>query len=211
MSTPAKPADRREVRDSVEGIEFREAAPGSDSIGTMVGYAAVFERYSCDLGYFREKIQRGAFAKAIAACDVRALVNHDPNKLIGRKSAGTLRLAEDEVGLKVEIDLPDNSVGRDVMASLKRRDLQGQSFSFTTNIDQWDWSGETAIRTVIEVDELFDVGPVAFPAYEETSAAMRSFSAQREERSKPPAPPEPPAHLFESERDQARLRLLEVS
>lgn len=213
MSTPAQaqPAERREIRDSVEGIEFREAEPGSSSIGTLVGYAAVFDKYSCDLGYFREKIARGAFAKAIAACDVRALVNHDPNMLIGRKSAGTLRMVEDEIGLKVEIDVPDTTVGRDLVVHLRRRDMQGQSFSFTTSIDQWDWSGETALRTLIEVDQLFDVGPVAFPAYEETSAAMRSYQANREERDKPPAPIEPPVHLLESERDSARLRLLEVS
>ena len=211
MSMPAKPTKRDEVRDSVEGVELRAAPEGSTSLGTLVGYAAVFDKYSCDLGYFREKIQRGAFAKAIAVCDVRALVNHDPNQVIGRKSAGTLRMIEDEVGLRVEIDLPDTTAGRDAAENVKQRNIQGQSFSFTTGIDQWDWSGETALRTVIEVDDLFDVGPVTFPAYEETSVAMRSYQAKREERSKPAPPAAPPAHLLESERDSARLRLLEVS
>lgn len=211
MSTPAKPLEKREIRDSVEGVELRAAPEGSNSPGTLVGYAAVFEKYSCDLGYFREKIQRGAFAKSMAACDVRALVNHDPNMIIGRKSAGTLRMVEDEIGLKVEIDLPDTAVGRDVAENVRNRNIQGQSFTFTTSIDQWDWSGETAIRTLVEVDELFDVGPVTFPAYEETSVAMRSFKAEREARDKPTLPAEPSAHLLESERDLARLRLLEVS
>lgn len=210
MSQAAKPAaEKREVRDTVEGLELRAAPEGSKSPGTIVGYAAVFEKYSCDLGYFREKIQRGAFAKAIAACDVRALVNHDPNKILGRKSAGTLRMVEDEIGLKVEIDLPDTSVGRDAAEDIRTRNIQGQSFSFTTSIDQWDWSGETALRTLVEVDQLYDVGPVVFPAYEETSIAMRSFQAQRDERSK--AASATPDHVLESERDSARLRLLEVS
>lgn len=206
MSAAAtKPAERREIRDSIEGIELRAASEGSRSPGTMVGYAAVFEKYSADLGYFREKIQRGAFTKAIASCDVRALVNHDPNCLIGRKSAGTLRMSEDEIGLRVEIDLPDTNVGRDTAESIRRGDMQGQSFSFTTGIDQWDWSGETALRTLVEVDQLFDVGPVCFPAYEETSVAMRSFNTSRDERAKPTQ------RAIESERDHARLRLLEVS
>lgn len=209
MSVAARPAaEMREIRDTVEGIELRAAPDGSKSIGTMVGYSAVFEKYSCDLGYFREKIARGAFSKAIGSCDVRALFNHDPNKLLGRMSAGTLRIVEDEVGLRTEIDLPDTEAGREVKELIGRRDLQGQSFTFTTNIDQWDWSGEITLRTLVEVDQLFDVGPVTFPAYEETSVAMRSFTSQREERSKPPSPPK---HSLESERDIARLRLLEVS
>jgi HK97 family phage prohead protease len=205
------PAEKREVRDSVEGIELRAAPEGSKSPGTLVGYAAVFDKYSCDLGYFREKIKRGAFAKAIGSCDVRALVNHDPNQPIGRKSAGTLRMTEDEVGLRVEIDLPNTQVGRDIAENISTRNVQGQSFSFTTSVEEWDWSGDIALRTLVEVDELFDVGPVTFPAYEETSIALRSYRAQREERDKPPAPIEPPVHRLESERDSARLRLLEVS
>lgn len=211
MSTSTSKAEKREVRDSVEGLELRAAPEGSQSPGTVVGYAAVFEKYSCDLGYFREKIQRGAFAKAIATCDVRALVNHDPNKLIGRTSAGTLRMEEDEIGLRVEIDLPNNTAGRDTAEDIRLRNMQGQSFKFTTSIDQWDWSGDTALRTLVEVDELFDVGPVTFPAYEETSVAMRAFQAGRDERSKPTGSPPTPPHIVESDRDCARLRLLEVS
>lgn len=205
MSQPKPLPETREIRDFVEGVELRAAPEGSKSPGTMVGYAAVFEKYSADLGYFREKLQRGCFTRAISASDVRALVNHDASQVLGRKSAGTLRMVEDEVGLRVEIDLPDTTVGRDTAELIRRRDIQGQSFSFTTNIDQWDWSGETALRTVVEVDQLFDVGPVTYPAYEETSTAMRAFQARKEERSKPPV------HTLDHERDTARLRLLEVS
>lgn len=210
MNQPARPAENREVRESVEGLELRAAPEGSKSPGTLVGYAAVYGKYSCDLGHFREKIAPGAFRKAIAACDVRALFNHNPDNLLGRLSAGTLRVAEDDLGLRVEIDLPDDELGRSIALKVGRRDLQGQSFTFTTSIDQWDWSGETALRTLVEVDQLYDVGPVTFPAYEETSVAMRAFQARREERSRPPAPAVP-AHTLESERNSARLRLLEVS
>lgn len=198
-------ADNREIRDTVEGLELRAAADGSTSPGTIVGYAAVFNRYSLDLGYFRETIAPGAFAKALQFCDVRAVVNHEPALLIGRASAGTLRLAEDAVGLRVEIDLPDTTTGRDVAESIRRRDMQGQSFMFTTSIDQWDWSGETPIRTIIEVDELFEIGPVTFPAYEETSVALRAFKGHAA------ANEAPPSHRVEAERCRRCLRLLEVS
>jgi hypothetical protein len=207
MSQPK--TEKREVRQVIQAIELRAAPAGSDSPGTLIGYAAVFETYSADLGYFREKIQKGAFAKAIANSDTRALANHDPSQLLGRKSAGTLRMAEDDFGLKVEIDLPNTTSGRDTAESIKRGDMQGQSFCFTTSIDQWDWSGETVLRTVIEVDELWDVGPVTYPAYEETSVALRSLQSEKEKRDRDAAATAP--HLIESERDQARLRLLEVS
>ena len=204
----SKPTEKRELRQVVQGLELRAAAEGSSSPGTMTGYAAVFETYSADLGYFREKIAKGAFAKAVAKSDTRALANHDPSQLLGRKSAGTLRMTEDEYGLRVEIDLPNTTAGRDTAESIRRGDMQGQSFCFTTSIDQWDFSGETVIRTVVEVDELFDVGPVTYPAYEETSVAIRSFNDQRQKRDQAK---ELDVLLVERERDHARLRLLEVS
>jgi uncharacterized protein len=202
MSTPK--AERREIRDVIQSIELRAAPEGSKSPGTIVGYAAMFDTYSTDLGCFRERLKRGAFTKCLARCDVRCLKNHDPNMLLGRTSSGTFRLSEDELGLRMECDLPDTTVGRDTAEEIRRGDLKGQSFSFTTGIDEWDWSDEPAKRTVVEVDELFDAGPVTFPAYEETSVALRSYTAAKATLAKPP-------HELEHERDTARLRLLEVS
>src|SRR5262249_8198546 len=102
----------------------------------------------------------------------------------------------------------DTTVGRDTAESIRRGDMQGQSFSFTVAIDQWDWSGDVAVRTIIEVDELYDIGPVTFPAYEETSVALRAFRAARDERSRPVGPL---AYRVEADHDTARLRLLGAS
>lgn len=168
----------REVRCLMSGVELRSAPEGSKSPGTVLGYAAVFGSFSEDLGYFREKIATGAFSGCLSQ-DVRALANHDPSQLLGRNKASTLRMIQDELGLKVEIDLPDTSVGRDTAESIRRGDMDGMSFSFTTDIDQWDYSGDTPIRTLIRVRSLYDVGPVTYPAYTDTSAAMRSLDASR--------------------------------
>lgn len=223
MSTTDKTPDSKEIRDVIEGVELRGAPEGSKSPGTMVGYAAKYERYSEDLGYFREKIAPGAFDKALKTCDVRALFNHDPNFLLGRMSAGTLRCTTDEVGLRVEIDLPDTNVGRDVAESIRRRDLAGQSFSFTASIVQWDFSGDVAVRTLIELDQLFDIGPVTFPAYTDTSVAMRDFQTEKESRSLTDsaaiaaaqaatlAVAAASAAATQRDHDTARLRLTEVS
>lgn len=202
--------EKREVRDTSGIIEFRAAPEGSSSPGTLVGYSAVFEKYSADLGYFREKIAPGAFAKALKSCDIRALLNHEPDNLLGRMSAGTLRLTEDEIGLRAEIDLPNTTCGKDCAESIRLRNIQGQSFSFTVAVDQWDWSGEVALRTIMEFDQVFDVGPVAFPAYEETSIAVRSFTSAKELRNQSSTPPPISPHIIENEHIGVRLRLLEL-
>lgn len=195
----SSPRDGVERRCLMAGIELRSAAGGGNSPGTCVGYAAVFERFSDDLGYFREKIAPGAFAGCIGQ-DVRALANHDPNLLLGRTKTGTCRISEDGLGLRTEIDLPDTDVGRSVAELVRRGDMDGMSFSFIAEVDQWDYSAEVPVRTLIKVRDLYDVGPVTFPAYTDTSVAMRSLDAQR------PAPtPDPDVRLHESLWHRQRL------
>jgi HK97 family phage prohead protease len=196
--------DEREVRCLMAGVELRAAAAGGKGPGTVVGYAAVFDKMSQDLGYFVERIQRGAFAGCLAQ-DVRALKNHDSNYLLGRNKSGTLRMGEDELGLRVEIDLPDTQVGRDTAEEIARGDMDGMSFSFVADVDQWDYSGTVPVRTLVKVRDLYDVGPVVYPAYTDTSAAMRSLEAARPRPAETPAP-EPRAY-DPSEVIQFRFRI----
>lgn len=140
------------------------------------GYAAVFGKLSEDLGGFREKIDPGAFAKSIENDDIRALYNHDANYILGRNKAGTLILAEDDKGLAIEIDPPDTSYARDLMASIERKDITQMSFGFVTIRDAWAYnenSKKEVIRTLQEV-RLYDVSPVTYPAYPQTSVKVRS-------------------------------------
>lgn len=143
---------------------------------TLDGYAAVFNRETVIGDYFREVIERGAFAPALKGGDVRALYNHDPNLVLGRTVSQTLRLEEDETGLRYTIDPPDTTLGRDVMTLVERGDVTGSSFGFTVKRDSWTRptkTGELPLRTIHEVDWLRDVGPVTFPAYEETTVQAR--------------------------------------
>ena len=143
------------------------------------GYASVFETLSQNLGGFVERVLPGAFKKTLQEQDIVALANHDPNLLLGRMSAGTLRLSEDDKGLSYEIDLPDTTVGRDWATLLERRDVVGSSFGFRVIADEW---GESAdgypLRSLKEV-ALRDVGPVTFPAYTSSEAALRSLAEKR--------------------------------
>ena len=140
------------------------------------GHAAVFNQLSEDLGGFREKIAPGAFADAIRQDDVRALINHDPNFVLGRNIAGTLRMTEDAQGLSVEIHPPDTQAARDLVVSMKRGDITQMSFGFSVQSSGQNWSKDDAgqyIRPLTRV-QLFDVSPVTFPAYPQTDVALRS-------------------------------------
>ena len=88
-------------------LEFRAAS--DDGAGTISGYAAVFDKLSVNLGGFREQIAPGAFDGRLND-DVRALFNHDPNRILGRTASGTLTLKIDEVGLRYTVDpLPESA------------------------------------------------------------------------------------------------------
>lgn len=196
-----------ERRSFLADVSLRAAADGKGP-GTLSGYAAVFGELSCDLGNFREQLAPGAFGPALERSDVRALFNHDDGAILGRLSAGTLRLVEDAKGLRYEVDLPDTTAGRDVAESVRRRDIQGCSFGFTTDSDSWDMGGPTPLRTVRRVKDLLDVGPVTFPAYEGTSVAVRSLTRARDAAAPPPSPPAAPAETDtapETDADSAPL------
>lgn len=138
------------------------------------GYAAVFNVLSDDLGGFREKVLPGAFETSIREDDIRALWNHDPNYVLGRNTAGTLKLEEDEHGLKIEIDPPETQYARDLMASMKRGDVDQMSFGFYTISDNWHKEEDQVVRDLVKA-KLFDVSPVTFPAYPQTVVHARDI------------------------------------
>ena len=148
---------------------------------TVEGYAAVFEKQSEDLGGFRETIQRGAFKDAIANSDVRALFNHDANMILARNTSGTLRLEEDNIGLKYSFEAPQTQMGNDLLEMIKRGDINQSSFGFTVEEDSWDDDAGYMVRTIKKIKRLFDVSAVTYPAYPDASVALRSMPKEKEE------------------------------
>lgn len=146
-----------------------------EGTGKIAGYAAVFDKPTELWSGYYEVVRPGAFAKTIRESDVRALFNHDPNMVLGRNTAGTLRLWEDQKGLGYEIDPPDSEMARGLMASLKRGDITQSSFGFWVVKERRteDLEAGRVTRELLEC-ELQDVSPVTFPAYEETQAMVRS-------------------------------------
>lgn len=144
------------------------------------GYVALFNSRTQIGDYFYEIIAPGAFTESLRNADVLALIAHDTGRVIGRTKAGTLRLAEDNKGLFVEIDLPNTSDGRDLAVQLERGDISGMSFGFRVTHEEWDETGQIPTRTIHQVD-LREVSAVAFPAYPDTTLALRSLEEARKE------------------------------
>jgi len=137
----------------------------------LMGYAAVFDSPSEPMPFI-EYVRRGAFTKTLNdGADVRLLVDHEGVPLARTKS-GTLTLSEDDTGLMVEAELdPANPDAQRVLSAMSRGDLSQMSFAFRTIKDSW--SPDRSVRELREV-QLFDVSVVTFPAYEETSAELRT-------------------------------------
>lgn len=148
------------------------------------GYAIVFDALSLDLGGFRERILPEAVNRTLReGLDVRALVDHDSSKIIGRVTAGTLSLAKDKTGLRVMIDPPQTTVAADLLESIQRGDITGMSFAFRTLEDDWHIEEGEPIREVKDM-LIREVSIVSFPAYEDTSVALRSLDQSHLRRSK---------------------------
>jgi HK97 family phage prohead protease len=160
---------KHETRNFDAQFELREEGEGM----TFVGYAAKFNSPSEDLGGFVETIEPGAFRRSLRSRnDVKLLVNHDTGRVLASSRSGTMKLFEDERGLRVEASLPNTSDGRDMAELLRRGDLSKMSFGFAVQKDTWN--NEMTERTLKSV-RLFEVSIVAFPAYAATEANVRSL------------------------------------
>ena len=147
----------------------------------LFGYAAVFNQPSENLGGFREYIAPGAFKRSLDSQeDVRALLDHDTRLVLGRRSAGTLRLNEDEKGLAVEIDMPSTSYAKDAAELIRRGDVSQMSFGFTIPKGGDEWlppeGDEPLRRRIVRMVNLLEVSVVSIPAYPQTEVGLRSLS-----------------------------------
>lgn len=167
----------REVRAGIPA-EIRQDADGLK----VEGYAAVFGEETNIGGYFREVIQKGAFSDAIGRDDVVFLINHEGLPL-ARTRSGTLKLTEDDRGLKIETMLdPDDPDVKSIAGKMKRGDLDKMSFAFVPEVQEWDESGDIPLRTIKKA-ALYDVSIVTTPSYAGTEIGLRAYQAARSARS----------------------------
>lgn len=162
-------------------IEKRE-----DGTPVITGYASVFF-VEGDAGTeyqlfpdLKERIMPRAFNKALSERhNAAGLFNHDPNMVLGRVSAGTLKLWKDQRGLRYEITPPASR--QDVVESIQRGDVTGSSFGFRVLEQKFRTEDKIDVREIHSV-ELLDVSPVLFPAYVGTTTGLRHASDANEAR-----------------------------
>lgn len=163
----------RQLRNVPQPFDIRD----NSGAPQLVGYASLFDmpyQVRDFLGSYQETVMRGAFASAITRSDVRLLQDHEGTPLARTKS-GTLRISEDSRGLRVEADLdPASPRAQEVLSAIRRGDLDQMSFAFTVAPGGDDFHGNA--RTIREVEELFDVSVVTFPANAATKVSARSIS-----------------------------------
>ena len=160
---------KHETRNFDANFELREEGDGM----TFVGYAAKFNSPSEDLGGFVETIEPGAFRRSLRSRnDVKLLINHDMGRVVASTRAGTMKLYEDEVGLRVEASIAPTTDGKDLAISLRRGDLSKMSFGFSVMKDSWN---QEMTQRVLKSVRLWEVSVVAMPAYQETEAMVRSL------------------------------------
>lgn len=143
-----------------------------DVVGNVAqGYAVVYNQWTYIGDLFRERIAYGAVE---LESEVVALLDHDWGRVIGRNTAGTLRLSDRREGLWVEIDLdPRTPDGMTALGTIDRQDIKGMSFGFVPIEQEWDNLDDGMPERTITRLSLFEVSAVSFPAYEQTSIALK--------------------------------------
>lgn len=203
--------ERRYCSTRMAPVRVESRAGGSGK--TMTGYGAVFYNARTPGTQYRlfediyERIAPTAFDRAIREKhDARGLFNHDPSLLLGRVASRTMRLSVDSRGLRYEIDLPETELGRSVAVAIERGDLTGSSFAFISTGTVWTEENGISIREITDLD-LFDTGPVTYPAYEATTAGLREIDIEAIRREMANAGA---SRDGEAEAIAIRLRLIEI-
>ncbi len=151
-----------EIRTVAGTVEIREH---EDKPTTLVGVAPAWDTLSTPgavWGVDRERFKRGSISNLDD--DIVATIEHDNAKIIGRTTAGTLKLSDTKEGLRYEVDLPDTSPARDLAESIKRGDVTGSSFEFFALEEEVEIEDKEVVRTVTSA-VLRQVGPVLRPAF----------------------------------------------
>lgn len=162
-------------------VEYRE-----DDEGTIEGIASKVNKWY-DLGWFEERIAKGAFDDVLKNDDVRALFNHDPNLVLARTKSKTLNLSVNKTGdLVYGYKTPDRQYAKDLENTIRTGDVDQSSFAFRVKEETWEWASDDEDlkkdrRTITKIEKLFDVSPVTYAASPSTKVAARKQTDHEQE------------------------------
>ena len=168
--------EKAERRALVGTVERREIE--GDMMPEIYGVACVFEQPT-DMGWYIEKVARTAF-EGCDMSDVVALFNHDDDEILSRTTGSDtdLMLQVTEQGLIYRFRAK-NECAKECADNIQLGFIKGSSFAFTVEGEEWSYEGEKEVRTITKIGKLYDVSPVTWPAYQQTSAAIRSKQPEK--------------------------------
>lgn len=161
------------------------AEEGEDGIKLLTGRPIVYNSLTDIGGWFQEEIVRGALNETDLT-DVRFLVNHNTDMIPlarSRRNNGnsTMQMTVDTEGLflnKIELDAENNSDARALYSAVQRGDLDGMSFMFSVEEEEWDYANpDYPTRRITKIGSVVEVSAVTFPAYDSTFIDARSKEA----------------------------------
>jgi HK97 family phage prohead protease len=157
----------------------RRSENENEGVSVIEGTAALFNNRTKIGELFYEEVLPGAFDDVLED-DVRCLINHDPRLILGRTASGTLELWQDNTGLKYRYTTPDRTYAKDLEDAIRSGDVSQSSFQFKTKESIWiEQDDDLDLRQIKKVERLYDVSPVTYPAYEDTTVAKRSFDLRQ--------------------------------
>ena len=172
----------QKISEKAERRFFLTESDMDGETGMISGIAAVVNR-TTDMGWYYERFAPGAFTDRLED-DVVALLNHDPNFPLARTTANEeakLHLSlTDEGHLAYRFKKPETNIGNDIDYNIRHRIITKSSVAFTVESEEWTYADtsnglDMDLRTITKIGRLFDVSPVTYPAYDDTSVAVRSL------------------------------------
>ncbi len=177
--------ENAERRFFTSNLSIESRSEGNENAPAVIeGYAFKYDQITTIGNYFREVIRPGA-GKSNLLDDIRCLFNHNANLILGRSNngKGTLEVFVDETGFGYRYTTPDRSYAKDLADSIERGDVDQSSFAFTSKKVAWiEEEGELDLREIYEFDKIYDVSPVTYPAYADTTVGKRSHEAYLESK-----------------------------
>lgn len=186
-------------------LEVREVAEGeARTIAGSIKYGQDSESMRDYWGdTFVEVIAEGAFDESLKTRGVVGLWSHDTSMVLGNTKSDTLRITNDKAELRFELDIPATSVGNDAWELIKRGDVDGVSFGMRVTKDKWSSedgeNGKIYKRSILGAD-LFEISPVAFPAYPANEVSVRSLQDFKESE----------LQVVQDTENENRKRMLEI-
>jgi len=180
----------KEIRTIPVAIEIRAAKENEGEEKRTIAGAIKYHTESAEMrdiygDAIVEEIAKGAFDESLKTRDVVALWSHDTSQVLGSTKSGTLRLENTDKELRFELDVPNTAAGNDAWELIKRGDVDGVSFGMRVSKDKWskeDRNGKKVYKRTVLNAELFEISPVAFPAYPANEVSVRSLEEFKKEQ-----------------------------